>query len=95
MLTDEIIRVCLDGKAAAGKEVVTISTLDDVIERKLRMDMSDLGAKSLMESLFTSHYTILRRHGLIWVISDALKAEVQHVQSQILHRRLQQSVKHV
>ena len=92
-LTDEVLRVYLDGKAAASKEVVTISTLDDVIERKLRMDMSDPGAKSRMESLFTSYYTILRQHGLIWVVNDAQKVAVQHVLSQIRPSSLQQRLK--
>ena len=73
--------------------MVTLSTLDEVVERMLRMDMSDPGAKSRMESIFLSYYTILRQHGLLRVIKDAPKVAVQHVLSQIRPMSLQSRLK--
>ncbi len=48
--TEENLRTFLEKKAEAGKETITLSTLDAVFAKSLRLDMSDRSATSRMES---------------------------------------------
>ncbi len=58
-LSDSDVRAFLDKKAEASKKTVTLSTLDAVVSKNLRMNMADRSAKSRMESLFVSYTSLL------------------------------------
>lgn len=82
-LTDELLRSYLEKKAEESKEVVTIDTLDKLVEDKLRIDMTDSDARSRIENLFVSYLTLLPRNGLSWIIKENEKVAVYHVLSSI------------
>ena len=82
-LTDDVLRKYLEDKARESKETVSLATLDKIVERKLHMNMSDSSAKSRMQSLFVSYTTLLRRHGLAWVLESNQKVAVYHVLSAV------------
>lgn len=45
--------------------------------------MKESNAKSRMQDIFSSYHTILRRHGLSWIVTDKQKVEVAHESSAI------------
>lgn len=58
-LTDRQLRTFLDQKAWECREVVTLDTLDDIVLRGLRTDMTDTNAATRIEKLFVQYTTIL------------------------------------
>ncbi|PXF46452.1 hypothetical protein BWQ96_03777 [Gracilariopsis chorda] len=87
-LTDQDLRAYLEKKAEPSKSCANLSFLDHIVEHELRMDMRDIGARSRIESLFISYHTLLRRHGLSWVLHSNEKIAVQHVLSSIKPKSL-------
>lgn len=92
-LSDTRLRAYLDDKAVESKEVVTLDVLDDLVAKELRINMADSNAQSRIENLFISYHTLLRRHGLSWLLTDNQKLAVHHVLSairpEILRSRLE------
>lgn len=82
-LTDDQLWTYLDKKSEESKETVTLDTLDDIVSKKLRIKISDSDAESRIENLFVSYHSLLRRHGLSWIIKDNQKIAVYHVLSAI------------
>ena len=88
-LTDERFRAYLDSKAEESKEVVSLSKLDELVSQELRTDMRDANATSRIQNLFINYMTLLRRHGLSWIIKENQKVAVGHVLSAIRPTSLQ------
>lgn len=67
--------------------------LDNIVERELRMNMSDRSARSQTETLFVSYLSLLRRNGLKHVIGNTPKLAMYHVVSAVkapyLRKRLE------
>eukprot|EP00180_Rhodochaete_pulchella_P004096 Plantae.Rhodophyta-Rhodochaete_pulchella.ctg7553.p1 GENE.Plantae.Rhodophyta-Rhodochaete_pulchella.ctg7553~~Plantae.Rhodophyta-Rhodochaete_pulchella.ctg7553.p1 ORF type:complete len:129 (-),score=19.30 Plantae.Rhodophyta-Rhodochaete_pulchella.ctg7553:832-1218(-) len=82
-LTDYQLRTYLGGKTKESKETVAIDTFDDMVSKELRINRSDPGAKSRIENLFVSYRSLLRRHGLSWIVKDNQKVAVFHFLSAI------------
>lgn len=82
-LTDALLRDYLNGEAQESKEVMNLHSLDDIVKKELRTDMSDSNAKSRMRNLFVSYRAILKRHGVAWLLEDNQKVAVDHVLSAI------------
>jgi transposase InsO family protein len=91
-LTDEILRQFLETKSQESKESVTIDILDKIVDRSLKMDMTDRNAESRMQNLFVSYHGILRRNGIAWLLTANQSVAVGHVLSAVrptaLHDRL-------
>lgn len=49
---------------------MTMTILDGIVDKELAMDMTDRSVKSKMEFLFTNYISMLRRHGISWMISS-------------------------
>lgn len=82
-LEDQVLRRYLETKAEEAKDVVTRDTLDKLVEEELRTDMKDKNARSRIETLFVSYRSLLRRHGVSWILKDNEKVAVSHVLSSI------------
>lgn len=78
-LSDSDLREHLNHKAEESQETATLDTLDDIVDRNLRMNMKDKFSKSRMESLFVSYHALLRRNGLSWLIEANARVAVYHV----------------
>lgn len=63
-LTDNDLREYLEEKATESKEVLTLERLDKIAANNLRIDMTDINARSRIENLFISYQSLLRRNGL-------------------------------
>lgn len=92
-LTDSVLRKYLEKKAEESPEAITLEAIDSIVDRDLRMNMGDKNARSRMESLVVSYHTLLRRHGLSWILKSNQKVAVMHVLSAVkptsLRNRLQ------
>lgn len=92
-VTDSILREYLDTKAEASKDTVTVDSIDALVDKELKMDMSDRSATSRMEALFAMYTTMLRRNGLSWICKDNQKMAVYHIMGAVkpksLHDRLE------
>ncbi len=88
-LTDEKLRSYLEGKATESKDTITLNSLNALVSKNLRTNMHDPSATSRMQSLFIQYHTLLRKHGVQWVLVDAQKVAVQHVLSAIQPKSLQ------
>lgn len=82
-LSDGILRAYLEKKAETAKDVITMSVLDEIVRKDLRMNMHDANATSRIESVFVGYHQILRRNGLSWIVKDNQKVAVSHVLSAI------------
>ena len=87
-LTEETLRKFLENKAVESKETITLSSLDALVKRQLRMNTKDPSAESRMQSLFISYRSLLRQNGLLWVLESSQKIAVQHVLSAIRPKSL-------
>lgn len=92
-VTDQQLRDYLESKAMESRETVIEDMLDKLVARELYMDMSDRSAKSRMEGLFVSYFTLLRQHGLKWVLENSQKVAVYNIVSAVktstVRRRLE------
>lgn len=57
--------------------------LEKIVDKNLRINMSDLDARSKIENLFVSYNSLLSRHGLSWIVSENEKLAVYHVMGAI------------
>lgn len=89
-LEDKTLRKFLEDESKESKEVLSMDILDDIVSKELRTNMSDRNAKSRMRNLFVSYRTILRRHGIEWILEDNEKVAVKHVLSAIRPNTLRQ-----
>eukprot|EP00171_Calliarthron_tuberculosum_P004298 IDg4298t1 len=95
-LSEAALRNYLEGEAAESRETVTLSALDVIVRRELRMNMHNKDASSRMKGLFIDYHTVLRKHGLNWILTVNQKVAVQHVISAIqpykLRKRLENDI---
>ena len=82
-LTDKALRTYLDGEAKESRVSINLSSLDEIVSRELRMNMSNRNARSRMQQLFVQYHTLLSTHGLIWIVTDNQKLAVGHVLSAV------------
>lgn len=78
-LDDETLRIYLGSKSMEKSACVSMESLDALIKKELKTDMSDGHATSRMENLFISYNGLLRRHGLSWLPNHNPKMAVRHV----------------
>lgn len=69
-LTDFALRSYLNGKCEEPNGVDTLESLDEVVSREVQTNMVDNNTKSRIEILFVSYHSLLRRHGLSWILLD-------------------------
>lgn len=82
-LEDSTLRVYLDSKSTERSDNMSVESLDALIKKELKADMSDKSAPSRMENLFIAYNSLLRRHGLSWLTRKNPKMAVRHVLSAI------------
>lgn len=78
-LDDVALRAYLDNTTVESKDVATIGALDKLAEEQFHTDMTDKDGRSRIETLFVSYKTLLRQHGLPWIVDDKEKLAVNHV----------------
>ena len=78
-LTHDELREYLEQRAVESKEVVNMESLDGIVSRDLRMNMSTRNARARMESLFIAYHGILSKHGVWWIVKEKQKLAVSHV----------------
>ena len=78
-LSDDDLRAYLEQRSVESKEVVNMESLDAIVSRDLRMNMTTRNARARMESLFIAYHGILSRQGVSWVIKENQKLAVSHV----------------
>lgn len=83
-LDDEELRMYLIKKAEVSREVVTIETLDKLIDDELRISKTGKDSCWRIESLFPSYKLLLRRNSSASVTKDNKKIVVYHILSAIL-----------
>lgn len=82
-MTDEQLRTYLDKEAEYSKDAVTLEGLDELIEKKLKMNMEKKNARSRMQRLFANYHSLLTENGVKWIIQENQKLAVTHVLSAI------------
>ena len=87
-LTDARLRSYLEEKSKESRDAVTLETLDGIVSRELRTEMSDKNAKSRMQSLFVSYHAMLKRNGVAWILNSNQKVAVFHVLSAVRPKHL-------
>lgn len=73
-----------------SKQSMTSTDLEQLVSKKLKMDMSVKSADERIKLLFLSYTSVLRRHGLKWVLESNQKLSVQHVVSAVKPTPLRQ-----
>ena len=75
----------MDKEAKDSKEAVTLDSIEDYVERKLKMNMNNRNDKSRMQSLFANYHSLLSQNGVSWIIEHVLSV----IQRQTLRERLE------
>lgn len=88
-LTDNQLRIYLNSKVESPKDIVTINTLDMMVEDDLRMDINDKDKTSQIGSVIISKKLLLQRNGLAWVTEEIKKVAISDVLSAIRPESLQ------
>lgn len=78
-LSEEKLKTYLDNKAEESTDIVTLGTIDAIVQSNLKMNLQDKSAKSRMETLFISYVMPLRKHEFLWVKERNQKVAVNHV----------------
>ena len=79
MVTDEILRTFLEERSRTTTTTISLSAVNSIIDKELKMDMADTSDPLRMENLFTSYLSILRRHGLQWITKSRPKTAITNV----------------
>lgn len=91
-MTGEQLRAYLNSEEEESKEAVTLEILDELIEKKLGMNMDNKNNKSRMQGLFADYRSILVEQGVKWIIEENQKLAVTRplhaVRPQSLKERL-------
>ena len=82
-VTDEQLRTYLDQESVDSKAALTMTSLDEIVARELRMNMDNRNARSRMQQLFVQYHALLTTHGLTWIVTENQKLAVSHVLSAI------------
>ena len=69
-MTDKQLRAYLDKEAEDSKEAVTLEGLDELVARKLRMNMENKNGKSRMQGMFANYHSLLSQNGVKWIIDE-------------------------
>lgn len=62
--TNWALRSYLDYRFQAPQESMSLDTLENVVDRDLRMDITDTSARSPMEFVLVSHHALFRSNGI-------------------------------
>lgn len=76
-LSDKVLFDFLESLAKEPKETINIESLDEIIGRELRMNISDTNAGSRVKNLFKSYPAILCRNGLTRLLKESQKVVIQ------------------
>jgi hypothetical protein len=89
IVTDAIISKWLESHQEVKKDTLSASRVQSLVEKSLRMNMSERDAKKRILILFAEYTCLLRVHGLSWVIQDHPKKAVEHILDAIKPKHLQ------
>lgn len=64
--------------------MISLDTLDRLVEEQLRTNMTEKDAKSQMKTLFASYKTPHRRNALSWLANDNDRVTVYNVFQQLV-----------
>eukprot|EP00737_Agarophyton_chilense_P002408 gb/GEZJ01002740.1/.p1 GENE.gb/GEZJ01002740.1/~~gb/GEZJ01002740.1/.p1 ORF type:complete len:169 (+),score=12.80 gb/GEZJ01002740.1/:1752-2258(+) len=67
---------------------MTLAALEAVMEKELRMDMSDPSSRSRIKQLFIPYVSFVRKNGLNWIAKENPKTGVAHIVSAVKPRQL-------
>lgn len=89
-MTDTQLRKYLDDKAEESKDALTLDGLEELVRKKLKMNMDNRNAKSRMQGLFASYHSLLSQNGVKWIIDENQKLTVTHVLSAVRPQSLRE-----
>ena len=79
MVKDEILRTFLEERSRTTTTTISLSAVNSIIDKELKMDMADTSAPMRMKNRFASYLSVLRRHGLQWITKSRPKTAITHV----------------
>lgn len=89
-LTDSQVQAFVAKRAEESKEAVTLDKLYKIVKDELRTNMRNSDATARMQDLFANYHTILRRHGLGWIIKENQNFAVTHDLSTVAPQSLKE-----
>ena len=89
-MTDKELRAYLEKEAKESKDAVSLDSLDDIVESELAMSMTNMNARSRMQTLFVDYHSILTRQGIAWTIKYNQKLAITHVLSAVKPKSLRE-----
>lgn len=78
-LDNNVLIPYLDSKDEESINPVNLSTFNEIVDKKLRVDMSNKNAMSGTKKLFVKYQINISRQGLSWLINYNSKVAVYHV----------------
>lgn len=89
-MTNGQLRMYLDSEDKDSKDALTVEGLDELMQKKLKMNMDTRNVKSRIQSLFASYHSVRSQNGVMWIIDENRNMAVTHVLSEIRPRSLRQ-----
>jgi hypothetical protein len=88
-VTDAVISQWLESHKEVKKDTLSASQVQSLVEKSLRINLSEKDANQRILILFADYTSLLRVHGLSWVIQDHPKKAVEHILDAIKPKHLQ------
>lgn len=89
-LTDTVLRSFLNKEEEDSKGTISLQTLEEIVERELRMYMGNESGRSRMQSPFIWYHSLFWHNGLSWILEDNQKVAVGHVLYAVRPKNLQE-----
>jgi hypothetical protein len=88
-VTDAVISQWLESHKEVKKDTLSASQVKYLVEKSLRINVSEKDDNQRILILFADYTSLLRVHGLSWVIQDHPKKAVEHILDAITPKHLQ------
>ena len=78
-VTDAVLSTWLEKHSDLKKDGLSASQVQAIVDRSLRINMSEKDTEQRIIMLFADYRGILRNHGLAWIVDENPKTAVNHI----------------
>jgi RNase H-like domain found in reverse transcriptase/Reverse transcriptase (RNA-dependent DNA polymerase)/Integrase core domain/Integrase zinc binding domain len=93
LVTDDVLNTWLEKHWAIKKDSLSASQVQSIISKSLRINMAEGDREQRIIMLFADYRSLLRLHGMAWLVNDNTKVAVTHIVDALKPSTLSKRVK--
>ena len=78
-VTEDLLQTWLDGRKDIKKDGLTAAQVNSLVSRSLHINMSEKDCEQRILMFFSDYKSLLRKHGMPWLVEDNTKMAVGHI----------------